>query len=87
MRIERLAELVYVNGGMSIRGWGVVRGGDLYGRIGLEDDEEAIQLSAFSGFVTCLKVVFPIDGEQCLIDEVRAIWDRKRGEHKSQDGR
>lgn len=48
--IDRLAELIHVNGGPEVRGWGYISSGNpLYGRSGLEQ-HEALELHAAWAF-------------------------------------
>lgn len=49
--VSRLAELMHVNGGLLVRGWGVIcGGGGPYGRGGL-DQNEAMELIFLGGVV------------------------------------
>lgn len=48
--LSRLAELIEVNGGLRIGGWGMIAGGGIYGRHGL-DQEEALELLFMSGML------------------------------------
>lgn len=50
--LDRLAELVHVNGGPNVRGWGFISSGNrLYGRFGLEQNE-AMSLMSQWAFAT-----------------------------------
>jgi len=76
---ERLAELVYINGGrMAVGGWGVITGGPgIYNRMGLEQ-EEALELIFLHGVVEGY-VRSGMATEQQVIDLCKGIW-RARGE-------
>jgi len=70
-RIERFAKLIGVNGGLTVRGWGVTQGGGPYGRTGLEQNE-ALELIGVAGFCCALQILAPGD-ERELFDEIRQI--------------
>jgi hypothetical protein len=75
IRVQRLAELVEVNGSFYVHGWGYIRGGGIYGRHGLEQDE-ALELLYMSG--TTRGFILSGDSEDELYDAVRAEIERVR---------
>lgn len=56
--LQRLAELVAVNGGFRVRGYGMIQIGGPYGRYGLTDDE-AHELLHMSGIFRGLTLAHP----------------------------
>lgn len=48
--LDRIAELVEVNQGFHVRGWGYIIGCEVYGRTGLEQ-EEALELIHYTGMI------------------------------------
>lgn len=48
--LDRLAELIAVNGGLKVHGWGCHGGGGPYGRTGLSQ-EEALELIEYDGIL------------------------------------
>lgn len=48
--LSRFAELIEVNGGLRVCGWGFMSSGGIYGRRGLEQ-EEALELLFMSGML------------------------------------
>jgi len=83
-RIERLAELIAVNAGsMRVRGWGCIGGGDgPYGRTGLDQDE-AMELMSWEGFMAAVELLDPAWGLE-IEQEVEAIWIAEKAKRAEQ---
>jgi hypothetical protein len=77
---ERLAELVYRNGGrIEITSWGVIELGGLYGEMGLHQNE-AFELLYLSGLIRGFGLASDMAGaEKEVIEWIRAEWKRVEG--------
>ena len=58
--LERMAELISVNGGLNVSGWGVTQSGGTYGRQGLNQGE-ALELLKINGFLLGVVVLLGKD--------------------------
>lgn len=77
-RGARLAELIGVNGGQYVNGWGITSGGGLYGHMGLTQDE-AMELIETNSFV---------QGVMFAVPEVKSFIERMlHGHWKTQADR
>jgi hypothetical protein len=77
---ERLAELVYRNGGrIEITSWGVIEFGGLYGEMGLHQNE-ALELLYLSGLIRGFGLASDMAGaEKAVIEWIQAEWKRVEG--------
>jgi len=76
--IERLAELINVNGGTNVSGWGVITSGGRYGRTGLEQDE-ALELLGMSMFVSGV-TYRDQDAVAFYKQRIKECWERRKAE-------
>lgn len=74
---ERLAELIAVNGGIDVRGWGIQHvGSGPYGRMGLTQ-EEALELIYLRGIWVGLKLAHQGAGEPEAVAAIRAEIEKQ----------
>ena len=81
--VERLAELIEVNGGLDVRGWGYISGGGIYGRHGLEQ-AEACELMTLGSIYRGMIIARPEDGPEAhamIQKEINAAAERYREAH------
>ena len=75
---ERLAELVYKNGGrIEITSWGVTELGGLYGELGLHQNE-AFELLYLSGLIRGFGIAMDdiVATDRRIIEWIRSEWGR-----------
>ena len=79
--IDLIAELIGVNGGLDVHGWGMISyGGGPWGRMGL-DQEEALLLRFFDGVLTGVRLTDPAKGQEIVnrLMEITKAEMRKAG--------
>jgi hypothetical protein len=75
-RLQRIAELVAVNGGLQVRGYGFISfGGGPYGRQGLEM-EEAHELMEYIGGIQMAFGADEFDG--WIMPMLKAEWEKEK---------
>lgn len=76
-RIERIAELLSVNGSMDVARWGVITyGPGLYGRKGLDQDE-AMEFMQHTSHLAGMVYMYPRT-DDILIEEIEWIWRNQK---------
>ena len=74
---ERLAELIYRNGGrLAVGGWGAMQSDGVYGWMGLDQDE-ALELIHLGGVVAGFKLALGPSVEAELTVAMKAEWALK----------
>lgn len=77
-RLERIAELVAVNGGLQVMGYGFISGGGPYGRQGLEQ-EEAFELMEYAGMIGGMHLAFGShEFDRWILPLLKAEWEKEK---------
>jgi hypothetical protein len=84
-RIERMAELISVNGDLQVRQVDVVESGGMYGRRGLTADE-GVELSSIGGFIAGVEMMDAVS-EAEIRQEIRGIFSRRKHEIAAEQAR
>jgi hypothetical protein len=74
-RLQVLACLIGINGGIDVGGWGVISSGGPYGRSGL-DQTEGLALIQLGSFVRGWMAGTDLVNDQALTDALQAEWNR-----------
>jgi len=81
-RIERLAELIFVNGGLDVGSWGSISFGGPYGRHGLTSDE-ANEMMTLGGILRGIDLCDKEVGGE-IHREVKAVWAKKKADFEAE---
>lgn len=73
---ERLAELIYKNGGRYVSGWGAIASGGPYGETGLDQDD-ALELIHLNGVVDGFHLAHGGTTLATVASTVREEWAKK----------